>query len=159
MEEREEREKRQHNIILWNFPESNHTTKTEARADDMKRAQEMIQNIVELDEDELTEPLRLGGKRHEDGRPRCLRFRVTNIETKKEILRYARNLNNKDTPQAERIYINPDMTPAEREHHRRLREEIKERTKNGEKDLIIRDKQIVQRVTKVDFSNILDNNN
>ena len=119
--EMEEREKRQHNIILFNFPESKFITKTEARSDDIKRAKELIQTVVELDEDdELTEPVRLGGKKPEDGRPRGLRLRVSNIETKKEILRYARNLNDRDTPQADRIYINADQTPAEREHYKRL---------------------------------------
>ena len=153
----EEREKRQHNIILFNFPESKFITKTEARSDDIKRAKELIQTVVELDEDdELTEPVRLGGKKPEDGRPRGLRLRVSNIETKKEILRYARNLNDRDTPQADRIYINADQTPAEREHYKRLREEMKVRTQNGEKDLIIRDKQIVKRISKADYSNVFD---
>ena len=136
-EEMEEREKRALNLILWNIPESKKITKAEIRQEDLEAAENTIRTIVDLDEGEISETIRLG-KKLENGNSRCLLIKVKNLATKRDILRNAKHVNKQDTPREDRIYINPDQTPAERTLYKKLRAELKERAFKGEKDLFIR---------------------
>lgn len=156
VEEMEEREKRALNLILWNIPESKAITKAEIKQNDLKTAEDIFRKIVDLDSDEISETTRLG-KKLENGKPRGLRIKVKNLDTKRDILRNAKHVNKRDTAKEDRIYINADQTPAERDLHKKLRAELKEKTNNGETDLIIRDKQIIKRTSKADFNKALDN--
>ena len=49
----------------------------------------------------------------------------------------------KSKPDWENVYVNPDMTLAERNANRLLRKELRERKNRGEKNLIIRRNKIV----------------
>ena len=68
-------------------------------------------------------------------------------EQKKQILANARKINKPNTVPKDRIYINPDMTPAERDQEKKMRDnlkaELKERQERGEIDLAIRGNRIV----------------
>ena len=74
-----------------------------------------------------------------DKRPRMLRVTVRNEETKKKLLTNARKIEGKGR---DRVYINQDRTPKEREIFRKLREELMEKRKENP-DLVIRDNKIV----------------
>ena len=48
-------------------------------------------------------------------------------------------------PKYSELYINPDLTPAEREANRKLRQELAQRRAAGEEDIVIRNGTIIKR--------------
>ena len=141
LEEMQEIEKRKKNIVIVNMKESAETSAEEKKADDVKKATELIKTIVDINENELTDPIRLGkegGTRH-----RMLKLTVKNEEKKKEIMKKASELNKGKAQSATRIYINQDLTKTQREKHKALRDELKERKQKGEENIAIRNWKIV----------------
>ena len=138
--EKHEQEERANNIVFFNLKESQSGDIKAARQEDLQKATEVLRTIVDIDEEEIEEPVRLGKKGE---RPRCLRMKIKNLEKKKEIINKAKKINRKETPQSERIYINQDLTPAQREEERNLRKELKDRKAAGEKNLFIRNNKIL----------------
>jgi len=65
------------------------------------------------------------------------------ISTKRQLLRQATNLR-KSTVWSN-IYISPDLTPKERAHNKKLREELKARKDAGEKNIFIKHGKILSR--------------
>ncbi len=88
-----------------------------------------------------------------------LRVTVKTEPKQKEILKKAPQLNKQVTDQSRKNYINPDFTPKERELNKRLRAERKERYERGEKDLVIRDGNLVKKRTMVDNGEKPDSSN
>ena len=72
---------------------------------------------------------------------RPLRVCLDNEITKQKMLSRSSQLKSK--PDWENVYVNPDMTLAERNANRLLRQELKERRNRGERNLIIRRNKIV----------------
>ena len=60
-------------------------------------------------------------------------------------MKKAYKLNTGVTNKNEKVYINHDLTPKEREAEKLLRDELRERRENGEEDLVIRNGRIVRR--------------
>ena len=99
---------------------------------------------------EVDSPVRLGKFTiGQNVHPRLLRMVVKTVETKKKILQGMHALNKNKTLQ-QRIYINNDATPKERETVRKLKEEIRQRSQGGETSLMIdyRNLKIVVRADK-----------
>ena len=97
-------------------------------------------------EKELENPTRLGQyKIGTNVKPRLLRVTVRSDETKTSIMKRAHKLNTGVTDKREKIYINHDLTPKEREVEKELRDELRTRRENGEEDLVIRNGKIVKR--------------
>ena len=109
----------------------------------------MIEKIVpEAKEVEkvLENPTRLGQyKIGTNVKPRLLRVTVRSDETKTNIMKRAYKLNTGVTNKSEKVYINHDLTPKERETEKELRDELRARRGNGEEDLVIRNGKIVTR--------------
>ena len=59
-EEVEEKEKRKHNIILWNLPESTKESHEERKKDDIKKVQDLVSKITKVEDSEITNPSRMG---------------------------------------------------------------------------------------------------
>ena len=115
------------------------TTVEEKKQDDIERLKDLIkEKNPDLVNEEMLEPTRLGkiGEK-----PRLLRIKVKSTDTKLEFVKL--RLNAEDTPPEERVYINPDYTPAEREKNKAMRKELKERIARGERDIGIRNGKIV----------------
>ena len=72
---------------------------------------------------------------------RPLRVCLDNEVTKRKILSRSSQL--KSSADWENVYINPDMTLAEHNANKLLRQELKERRNRGEKNLVIRRNKIV----------------
>ena len=88
----------------------------------------------------ITAATRLGKK--EPNKMRPLHVCLDNEMTKRKVLSRSSQLRSK--PDWENVYVNPDMTLAERNAtNRLLRQELKERRNRGEKNLIIRRNKIV----------------
>ena len=75
-------------------------------------------------------------------RPRLLIVTRTDLETKRELLRSSSQL--RSMPEWQHLFINPDLTPAERETNKKLRLELATRRASGKEDLIIKKGKIVK---------------
>jgi hypothetical protein len=150
MEDMQERAKRKLNIIVSGLPESEKETAEERKTEDRERVRGLVKKIADVPEQEVDEPIRLGSFRiGTNPKPRLLKMTVKTEETKREIMKNVAKLN-KGVPFEHRIYINDDSTPKERERIRKMRQEIEERTKEGEANLMInyRELKIVTRAVK-----------
>ena len=143
MEEQKEKEKRKLNIIVSNIKESKKETAENRMEEDKNEFLSHVRQELEIEGSEIEEIIRLG-KQQETGRPRLMRVKLKSGETKGKIMKQAITLNKKKKPE-ERIYINNDMTPKERVKNKELREEKKRREQDGERDLMIKNGQIVKR--------------
>ena len=134
-----EREKRKCNVVVHNLPESQ-AESSKARSD------EDIRNVMDIVKDELRVYARIVGafrvgQRQRD-RPRLLIVKFETEAAKWDVVRYARHLQH--SHKWGNIYINPDLTKDERQAGKLLRQELDKRRKNGGKDLVIRNKRIIQ---------------
>ena len=70
------------------------------------------------------------GRRGE--KPRLLKITVASEHDKVAILRNCTKLRNAENPEdVRKLYITPDLTPAEQEINRKLREELREKNREG----------------------------
>ena len=141
LEETQEREKRKCNLVLWNVPESIKENSEEKRQEDTRKVEEIFKNIVEIDQGEVENPVRIGKV---GDLPRLLRVSLKSEDKKNAILRNARKLNQGKRDQKSRIYINPDLTPLERQKEKELRDQLKARRDGGEEGIAIRFGKIIK---------------
>ena len=134
-----ERDKRKCNLIIHGLPEepldSHHT--------DADTFLELCKISFDLDIN-ITKAVRLGQKLNE--KTRSLLVKVDNEESQKQILALAPKLRFSKT--WSKVYIQPDMSPKEREAHKKLYEQLKRRKNQGERNLIIRHGKIVPYVPR-----------
>lgn len=142
-EEKVEREKRELNLIVTNIPESGKEVREERMEEDMTRIKEVVQKICPDQKDTIKETMRIG-KFTVGSKPRLIKVTMKTMEAKKGILRNCRKINQGITDQKEKVYINNDLTPAQRTKNKELREELKARIDNGEQNIGIRGEKIVQ---------------
>lgn len=133
-----QKERRKYNIVVHNLPEPQGNTRKEVVTKDCETVMVMCRDVMHLNT-RITSSYRVGQR--QQGKARLLIATLDSEATKWDIIRSAPLL--QDSPRWEGIYINPDLTPAEREAAKVLREKLSTRRKNGEKDLVIRNKKIV----------------
>ena len=108
----------------------------------------MVGRIADVPADHLLEPVRLGkltiGR---NARPRLLKLEVRTEESKRKIMKNVYNLNKTVANAKDRIYINNDSTPKEREQMKQLKQELMMKKDAGENDWVInyRDMKLVKR--------------
>ena len=140
-----EKEKRKLNLVIVNLPESQGTSAEDFKKNENTKIQKLVKEIVPEKNIQIKNHVRLGQKNiGNKNQPRLLKITVDNEETKKELLSKAANIN-RNSDSKNKVYINPDYTAKEREIFRHLRQELKERTGKGERNLIIRNGKIVER--------------
>ena len=100
----------------------------------------MINEGLEIEEVSIKNIVRLGKK--EEDRTRLLKVTLESVKNKREILMKAKKL--REAERWERVFVTPDLTPKERQQNKELREELKQRTKDGEEGLVIRRGKIVK---------------
>jgi len=136
----EEREKRQLSLIVHNLTESNATEGEARKRDDIKEVTDILKYLGA--KTNVTKALRLGKK---SDKPRLLKTSVDSVESKAFILRNCTNLRKTEpSNRFNKIYITPDLTPAEKEANRQLRMQLKEMNKDGNR-YKIKNGRIVQR--------------
>ena len=145
LDERVEREKRKQNIILVNVPESSKESPEDRKKEDVNAAKDLFKKVCPNTAAEIgvTEPVRIG--KPEAGKRRLLRVKINSEEAKQEIVRQAYILNRDVKNPKDRIYINPDFTPTERKQQKELRDELRRRREEGERDIVIRNGKIVKK--------------
>ena len=144
-----ERDKRKCNIVVHNLPEPS----TANSQSDTNCFLDICHGSLDLNV-EVIKSVRLGQK--QTSRPRSLLLKLSNETSRNQVLSQAPKLRFSNT--WNQIYIQPDMTPTEREAYRKLQEEIKRRKSLGESNLIIRNGKITQYVPKKFKTRVLINN-
>ena len=129
-----DREQRKKNLIVYNFPESND------HAADKTAFLKLYSTIFHLDAN-ITKIFHLGKKN--DGKHRPLLIGLEHEENKSSILSSSYKLCNHD--QYKHVYIVADKTKFERDKHKRLVDELKQRRADGETNMIIRNGSIITR--------------
>ena len=120
--------KRQLNLIVHNLTESTSDRGETRNSEDIKCSTDIFNNYLK-DKATVTKAVRLGKK---SDKSRLLKVTVDSIETKAFILRNCTNLRKADpSSYLHKIYITPDLTPAEREANNQLRLQLKEMNKDG----------------------------
>ena len=120
-------------------------TVEERRREDSEKVKHLVKKITNIEGGDLRDPIRLGPILiGQNVRPRLLRMVVRTEEVKAELMRNVYRLN-EGVEFADRVYINQDSTPRERNKYKTLKVEMMRRVVEGEADLVIRNLQIVKR--------------
>lgn len=133
------REARKTNVIIHNIPESECEEAADRKKEDSEAIEDLIKNGLDLGHVKMEAVVRLGKK--VEGKARLTKVQLDTVKSKREMLNNAKKLRN--TASWSRIYITPDLSPKEREENRKLREELKKRTADGEEGLVIRRGKII----------------
>ena len=141
----DEKEKREKNIVIFGIAESE-LSGIAAKQEDLNTAQQIITGLCpDLEDGDMTEPIRLGKKKPAEGeRPRPLRLKMSSVKAKWDAIKITKNINiGKDVK--DRIFINPDLSKEEREAQKALRAQLKARKDAGETDIMIKGDKIVKK--------------
>ena len=134
----QEKEKRKLNVVVCNMKESENDSFEERTKLDALNFEKMVREAFSL-KVACVRSFRAGKKF--PGKDRLLIVTLESVGIKRELLRLAPQLRSSEAYNS--IYINPDLTPREREQGRKLREELTARREKGEKNLSIRKGRIV----------------
>ena len=154
LNERTDIERRKMNLVVFNLPEPE--SPTNVAWDNDEKIEKDIENITKILEDELkidigeeeilVDARRLGMKKTttEGGKPkpRPMKIVFKDLKMKREVLTAAKNLRKSTDPVANKLCINPDLTEAQRQRDKELREEMWKRRANNE-NVIIRRGEII----------------
>ena len=87
---------------------------------------------------------RLGRDAKTDGKPRPIKLELESEAEKFRILKKASKIKSTNIEEFKKIIISGDITLKQRELDKNLREELKERRMNGERNLKIRNGKVVE---------------
>ena len=141
MEERDEKDKRECNIILHNIPESVSEEIEDRKRYDASSVEDVLDYLDVICPQEDMKPVRLG-KKLDSEKPRLLKVTLDSIETKRQVLAKAKTLRNSSHSDLKKVYVSPDLTPKERDANKKLRDELRSRREKGE-EVVIRNGKIV----------------
>ena len=111
------------------------------KAKDIKHTLDVFNNYLGT-KTTVSKAIRLGKK---SAKPRLIKVTVDSVEAKAFILHSCTNLRKADpASHYHKIYVTPDLTPAQREANLQLRTKLKEMNKDG-KSYVIKNGRIVQR--------------
>ncbi|KAK3889080.1 hypothetical protein Pcinc_006955 [Petrolisthes cinctipes] len=137
IEEKEKREKRKKNVVLYNVPESSQNEVQSRIDEDLSRCNDLFENSLRVKECRIERVSRLGRPR-EDNRSRPMLVQLRSEDEKWSILTSARNLKHETNPEKKKIGISKDLTREERDAEKRVREELYEKRSNGEQGWYIK---------------------
>ena len=139
-----EQDKRRRNIVVFNVPEQDSKlSRDEQLEGDRHRFEELMKAGLKLKI--RPEKVTRVGKPQED-RPRLMVVTLHDETEKWEILKMAKALRHAGD-RFEKVYIAPDLSPAEQERNRNLRKKLLERKEAGE-DVIIHRNQVILRADR-----------
>ena len=153
-QEKEERAKRENNLVLSGVEESKQENEEDQKVDDIRAATALLRDAIgitgadEALKDSMTikDVMRIGKK---GSYPRMLKVTIPEKNVRDHILKKSfKNLEsiNRGVPSNKKIYINRDLTYLERQEQRQLREELKaKRAETGDPNWIIRGKRVEYR--------------
>ena len=133
-----DKDRRKNNLVIHNLPEMAEGALEERSARDVRMFQEVVKDSFKLNV-AIARSFRVG--KAMGNRERLLIVTLETPGVKQELLRMAPRLRSSD--KWGNIYITPDLTRAEREAARKVREELAVRRNAGETNLTIRKGRIV----------------
>ena len=148
LNEMEDRLRRRKSLVISGLPEQVKGTVDERHKADSNGVKALIQNLcmgTTDAENSITRIHRIG--RQEKEKHRLVRV-VLDEDDAKAILRKAKDL--RDSSKYDKIFINPDLTPFQREISKKLRDELKRRRIQGE-EVIIRSGKIIPKTQPQNF--------
>ena len=137
IEEYMDREQRKLNVVVHNVPE-------ESTSQDLEKVTSMFESEFSVPGSHIVKVARLGNSTN--GRPRLLLATLDSEQHKRSIIKNAIKLSKSTT--WNKVYVSPDLTAKEREVNKALREELKRRRANGERDIIIKRGKIVSKCNR-----------
>ena len=139
-----EQEKRRRNIVVFNVPEQDkHLSIDDQAANDSKQIVQLIMEGLKL-KIHPEKVARMG--KQKEGKSRLMVVTLRDEGEKWELLKMAKRLRDAGS-KFERIYIAPDLSPAEQLRDKNLRKEMKERREAGE-DVVIYKNKVIPRSHK-----------
>lgn len=142
IKEDQERIKRKENIIMYNVPESDKEDNEERIQEDHDKAKDLIDNSLHVKGYAMEKLVRLGKKMENRNRPLLIKLR--NEREKWEIIKNAKNLKDERDVLKKKVGISLDLSEKEREHEKKLRNELKERREGGEQGLYIKNGKLLK---------------
>ena len=133
-----DKDKRKNNLVIHNLPEPDSTSLKERSEKDIRQFQELVKDTFRLNV-RVTKSFRVG--KAVPNRHRLLIVTLESPDMKHDLLQLAPQL--RKSSNWVNIYITPDLTKAEREVARKLRDDLKARRAAGEDNLTIRKGRIV----------------
>ena len=133
-----DKDRRKNNLVIHNLPEDNEGSREDRAAQDVSLFQEIVKEVFRTSVT-VAKSFRVG--KQVANRDRLLIVTLETPGVKQDLLRMAPQL--RASEKWGNIYITPDLTPAEREAAKKLREELTARRKAGEVNLVIRRGKIV----------------
>ena len=146
-EEQEERSRRQNNLLVHNFGESNSEDPAIRKEHDKLGCVKIFRDhcmCVEIKDEDVENVVRIGERNMNSARPRMVKIMFRNQEVRRKVLKGGSALKNVEDQYIRNIYITPDYTPKQREEYNKLKRNLEERRARGERDLVIRRGKIVQ---------------
>ena len=134
LEELQQRLSRANNLIIAGLPEKSTGTIEDRKKHDLHEFKR-LSNFMEMPRVEITQCVRIGGRR-EDG-IRLLKIRIADMNMRTQFLRRSKSLRNSEFG---KIFVNPDRTPSQQSAYKELQRELKERRDKGEDVVIYRDR-------------------
>ena len=141
----QERQRRSKYIVVTGIPEHTSGDVEERRANDTKAIARLAETL-EIDKFTPGEVSRIG--HINSSKPRLLRFKCQDLETRSLLLKKSRNLRNSSS--FRNIYINPDLTKTQRLLNADLRAELKRRRRDGE-NVVVRNGRIIEPLEDSNF--------
>ena len=137
-----EREKRKNNIVLSNIPEPTGDNREDRSAHDLATVKSII-NEFKIQGVQIIRTVRLGKFNPLNTRGRLVLAELADNSVKGRLLTTASKAR-QNSQLWKNIYISPDLTPQQRLEGKQLRDELRRRRDNGERNLIIRHNKIVR---------------
>ena len=134
-------ERRRANLIIHNLPEPEASQQSDRIAKDISKFENIVTDELKIEGVRVTKAVRLGLRK--DNRPRLLLITMDCERNKWKILSQSTKL--RASRKWKEVYICPDLTAKERELNKKLRDELKRRKANGEKNVMIKRGRIVVR--------------
>ena len=126
--EEKEKSKRKLNLIVHNLAESSKDDGAARKQDDITSVLKICQQYMGMSV-KIERAFRLG--KHGE-KPRLLKISVTSEQEKIAILQNCTKLRNENNPDdVKKLFVTPDLTPAEQAENKKLREELKRKNQNG----------------------------
>lgn len=132
--ELQDRDKRKNNIILFNVPESVSVDAFAREQDDLSTANSIVQDQLHVTAT-LSNPVRFGPRQYDtNSKPRPLWITVSSEQEKWKVLKASKNLTKPQEESVLSVFMRRDMTPLEREIEANLRQQLKLKREQAEKD-------------------------
>lgn len=149
IEERENKQKRVKNLVIYNVRESSaENSVKEQKEEDQAVCMDIFVNELKVEDVEIVEAVRLGKKeenvREDERKPRPLLVKISEVEKKWEIIKNAKKLKDTRKENYRRVFISPDLTPKERAEDKELREQLKQKREQGERGWYIKNRRLVR---------------